>query len=116
LVDSCRFKAGLDKSSGQVARAAANIHDPADWNRGTAEQSQDFGRRAPRQPSEGRSVDICEILRIERVHGIYLPLRQSNPDSPPSNVCYKLLKPQLQESSHSHESQPVCTKYVHGLS
>ena len=30
-------------------------------------------------------------------------------------LFYKLLKPQKQEAPHSQESQPVCTKHVHGF-
>jgi hypothetical protein len=68
-VDSCRFEAGLDQSDGQGTGAAAHIRDPADWDRGIVEQSQNFARRALRKPSEGRRLDVCEILRVD--HGYF---------------------------------------------
>ena len=40
---------------------------------------------------------------------------ETNPDFPPSRAFYKFLKSQSQERRYSQESQPVCTKHVHGF-
>src|SRR5215469_8917546 len=40
---------------------------------------------------------------------------ETNPDFPPSRAFYKFLKSQSQELRSSQESQPVCTKHVHGF-